>query len=461
MKSTNPSKVQTAGTMQGRNEKKKTGSSIIRRKPRTQISVADGSGGMVQVTDERFAPGEWPVAFDVPKESADHWTRYLLAGCEERGWSLSGLVEHQRHEDSGTKHVNRQNGQAPLIVVWERKRDEVMKVKARSSLPTDLTLDELQAFFDDVNERCASKAMSRFYRWGYLEYFGRPWLGELWLEDNLRLGPPSTQYDRSVDGPRAVIVSAKVNATCEADAAKVFNDLLTELGLFLSLIMTAVVQTANQPEQVWTWEIDAEGKTISSARQIGYIERNGPAQMPERGVVRPIPTYSLTRPAVSVRLSMEEQVTLPSDVSELWSHYKALKHEQKSKFLQGAAKWQEALTNWAKRRTLSFTLLVIACEALKPSDPKFNDHTINEVIAALLGDAVSARLKQDWFRAHDVRSQHVHLGELHGGEFQLSSMREFHDPSFDEAHRELSRIANAATIEWLRLRGDFVLSPLT
>jgi hypothetical protein len=319
----------------------------------------------------------------------------------------------------------------------------------------------LQTFFDAVNTCCAAKATSRYYRWSYLEYHGRPWLGELWLDDTLRLGPPSVQYDKAVYGPRAVIVSAAVEAVSEADASIVFRGLLTELSLFLSVVMKSVVQITDQSDAVWTSEIGADGKTVCSVRNLGYFELGGPLQMPARGVVQPVPLYSITRPCLSEHYGMEDQATLPADVGTLWAHYQALKSEQKSKFLQVAAKWQEALIHWKNRGTLSFTLLVVACEALKPSERDFNDHTINEVAGALLNDTVSERLKQDWFRAHYMRSQHLHLGEVRYGELQPSSMRDFFDPTLREAHWELSRVVNAAIIEWLSLRGDFTLPPLT
>ncbi len=57
----------------------------------------------------------------------------------------------------------------------------------------------------------------------------------------------------------------------------------------------------------------------------------------------------------------------------------------RAKFLQVAAKWQEAHMHWQDRDTLSFTLMVVACEALKPHGTDFKDHTIYEVIEALLG----------------------------------------------------------------------------
>jgi len=215
-------------------------------------------------------------------------------------------------------------------------------------------------------------------------------------------------------GPRAVLVSALVQAVSERDAGFVFEKDLQELCAFLSIVMRRNVEHANQ-RRTWTWEIGADGKTISGVRSLGYIEEHGPTQMAARGTYSPVPLYPVVRPDNALRGldGTQTEYALPSDVIELWGHFRALDEKQRRKFLQVAAKWQEAVMHWQDRSTLSFALMVIACEALKPSDRQFNDHRIDDVVEALLGAPPAARLKQDWFRAHHVRSMHVHQGELY------------------------------------------------
>jgi hypothetical protein len=101
-------------------------------KLKANISVADGAGGMMEVKDRRFENGDWPIKFDVPveQEQADRWPRYLSAGCHRRGWALSALGQLERAENSGTITITA-NGQPQLDIVWERKRDCPMKVRAR------------------------------------------------------------------------------------------------------------------------------------------------------------------------------------------------------------------------------------------------------------------------------------------------------------------------------------------
>ena len=62
------------------------------------------------------------------------------------------------------------------------------------------------------------------------------------------------------------------------------------------------------------------------------------------------------------------EISLRSDIADLWGLYRSLGAEQRIQFLQAAAKWQEAIIHWQDRPSLSFTLMVIACEALKPPD---------------------------------------------------------------------------------------------
>ena len=177
--------------------------------------------------------------------------------------------------------------------------------------------------------------------------------------------------------------------------------------------------------------------------------------MPLRPVTRP----DFSRPGIDG--SIEEE-SLPADSVDLWAAYCALTAERCRQFLQAAAKWQEALTHWSDRSTLSFALMVVACEALKPADAQFRDHTIYDVIAALLGAASAQRLREDWFRPQDVRHVHLHRGEFRGSEFLETAFTSgYHDPTFDEARRALAPITQEAIIEWLRLRGEFTMQPIT
>jgi hypothetical protein len=131
--------------------------------------------------------------------------------------------------------------------------------------------------------------------------------------------------------------------------------------------------------------------------------------------------------------------------------------EQRLQFLQAAAKWQEAMIHWQDRPSLSFALMAVSCEALKPSDTDKRQNCY-DVIEALLGKPTIDRIRQNPFPAQHVRSTHLHSGEFHGSEFiMMDFMRTYEDPSFREAHREMARVTPSAIIEWLKRRGTFDL----
>ena len=56
--------------------------------------------------------------------------------------------------------------------------------------------------------------------------------------------------------------------------------------------------------------------------------------------------------------------------------------------------------------------MVVACEALKPQDPHYKDHNVYHVIEALLSKQMADLLREDWFKAQDVRNAHLHCGEF-------------------------------------------------
>src|SRR5216683_1042966 len=181
---------------------------MVKTKSKATVMVADGAGGMVQVEDRRFKADDWPIRFEVPKEQADIWLRYFYAECEKRGWSSGGIGQLEARENSGSITVNAGDTPKPQLgVVWERKRGGPIKVCARS----EIAVTEAEELFKQVNERCRLGATERFYRRGQLQYEGLAWRGELWLDDTLRLTPPTRQDERALNGPRVILVDALVD----------------------------------------------------------------------------------------------------------------------------------------------------------------------------------------------------------------------------------------------------------
>jgi hypothetical protein len=231
---------------------------MVRRKSKATIMVADGAGGMAKVQDRRFENGDWPIRFVVPKEQADTWLRYFDAECGRRGWSSSGIGQLEAPENSGSITVSSGGPGSPqLAVVWDRKRDGPINVRAGSAGTPEFAVTDAQELFDQTNNRCRSGDTERFYWWGHLHYDGgRAWRGELWLDDRLRLGPPSQQYEKTLFGPRVIIVEAFVDCAGLNDAKFAFDQVLRELSAFLTAIMGTAVQLPEQ-RKTWTWTVGA------------------------------------------------------------------------------------------------------------------------------------------------------------------------------------------------------------
>ena len=95
---------------------------MAKSKMKASMSVADGSGGLVPVADERFSEGPWPVEFTIPAAEADDWMSYLNAECSSRVWSTAGISQLDSQENSGSLTI-REGKQSKLTIVWERPRD--------------------------------------------------------------------------------------------------------------------------------------------------------------------------------------------------------------------------------------------------------------------------------------------------------------------------------------------------
>jgi hypothetical protein len=424
---------------------------MAKSKSKAIFSVADGAGGMMEVKDRRFEKGDWPIRFDVTveEEQADRWPRYLSAECHRRGWSTSGLGQIDRAENSGTITITA-NGRPQLDIVWERKRDHPMKVRARLASRSHLSLAEAGLFFQDVNESCGSAVTEPLYVRGTLQYDGLAWRGELWLDDKTRLAPPSLQDETAVIGPRIVHVDAILECIGQPDVAYMRQQMHLEVSAFLSVVMRKAIRLADQG-RVWVWTADLNGCEV---RNLGYLEPANPLSMPIPGTVKPVPLYALDNPPRGIDGSTNE-ISLRNDVADLWKLYRSLGAEQRVQFLQAAAKWQEAVIHWQDRPSLSFSLMAVACEALKPPDADDRQNCY-DVIEALLGRAAVERIRQNLFPAQHVRSTHLHTGEFHGSELvMMAFLSSYQDPTFREAHSEMFLVAPKAIIEWLRRQGNF------
>src|SRR2546428_1223900 len=182
---------------------------MAKHKSNAQIHVADGAGGMRQVTDVRFEAGEWPITLVVPAKDAEVWMAHLNAEAEERGWGVSSFSQLDATENSGTLSVHTATGPSPptLDIAWDRLRGKELRLRARPSGEPVLSLDVARDFVNAVGTRARAGKTLRAHRRALLSYDGLPWRGALWLHADHRRGPPSRRSGTLV-GPQVVIVDS-------------------------------------------------------------------------------------------------------------------------------------------------------------------------------------------------------------------------------------------------------------
>jgi hypothetical protein len=286
----------------------------------------------------------------------------------------------------------------------------------------------------------------------------------MWLTPQLRLGPPSKQYDAALLGPRVVIVDAIVSGVDRHDAILEFPLLARQVAAFLTILLRREVKVSSLSALAWTWSVDESGQAETAVRQLGYVESEMPREMPRPGSAHEVPLVVVQRPDISrfsggIGASDTEQ-QLPSTplISGLVNE---LTQDRRRQFWQVATMLTLAYSLGYENQTAAFSWLVAACEALKPPGRAYQRHNIHDVVAVLLDNQTANLLKEDWFQAQAVRSDHLHTGAFRGSEFTHRGLvASFRDPSFDQAHDNLWFIAPAALIEWLKRGGVVVLPPI-
>jgi hypothetical protein len=433
-----------------------------KQKPSAQIQVADGAGGMRPVADLRFEAGEWPIELVVPAKAAETWMAHLSAEMEERGWSSSGLSQLDGAENSGTLSVHTTSGPSPqgLDIVWEKPRGAGLWLRARPSGIPVLSLEVARDFIEATSARQRTGKTLRAHQWELLTYDGLPWRGELWLESELRLGPPSKHPTHALLGPQVLIVDAMVEGIGQRGVNANFQTLLHELRVFLSVVLGLNI-TTNKFARGWVCDVD-EQLRIRDCRfgHVGYVETTKTPEFPSIGTAPPIERREARRPGLGptgIWPDMHEQ-WVPTDIEELWRTFTGLPVAKRDHFLRAGNAHRIARSMWPEQRTAYASFLVVACEALKPVGKRYENVNVYDVVASLLSSSEAEQLRKHSARPQRVRSKHFHRGELAAGELLPLLIHDyFADPSFTEMLSELSRVCRVCLIEWVRRGGEYTL----
>jgi len=434
---------------------------MAKQKSSAQIQVADGAGGMRQVTDLRFEAGEWPIELVVSAKNAETWMAHLSAEAEERCWNSSSFSQLDAAENSGTLSLHTADGPSPasLDIVWERPRGKELRLRARPSGDPALSLDVAQDFIDAIGTRLRTGKVLRAHRQTIFTYDGLPWRGELWLDGNHRLGPPS-KYPDTLLGPQILIVDSMMEGIGQQGVTVNFQRRLHELRVFLGFVLGLKLDMSKF-ERGWVYDADADADgrfTDCKLRNIGYVELAPQSGFPKRGCTRPVERRDVTRPGLGpygITSDMHEE-WVPGDIEQLWRRFMTLPPAKRDHLLRAGNAFLIAQLMWPDQRTAYAAFLVVACEALKPTGKRYDRMNVYDVVASLVSANDAQRLRQLSLHPQKIRSEHVHRGKLSAGELLPMLMHDhFMDPSFDEMLRTLSRVCRICLIEWLRCDGKY------
>jgi hypothetical protein len=338
-------------------------------------------------------------------------------------------------------------------------------VRARLAGTPEFPSELAAEFFATIQERCSKMAKTLFHCWGQLHYEGLPWRGEFWLDDRLRLGPPSREEGPvppfnlpMLWGPRVILVDAQVEALDGQDAGSAFREKLRELAIFLSIVTRIEISMPRNNVRTWTCRPDVNGQIECEVRQLGYHEPNLLQEMPAKGTTPPVRLKTVARPDLSLyglHNRDETEQWLPEDVVHLWRQFTSLPPDRRRQFLQAGNQWRLALAFHQESQTDSFAKMVVACEALKPPGQESDYFNVYDVVEALWGRAFADGLRRDGLRPQELRNAYFHRGEVQGDEIREPVwLSTFEDPSFSRALLAFQPVPPAAILEWLRLGGS-------
>ena len=430
-----------------------------KQKSGSLVHVPDGTGGMRQIADLRFEEGDWPIILNIPARDAENWMAHVSAETEERGWSSNSFAQLDSAENSGSLFVHTSIGQTPatLEIVWEKTRGKELHVRARPNGDPILSLTSAHEFINAITTRVREKKTLRAHRQALLIYDGLPWRGELWLDENHRLGPPSKHADWLL-APQAIIVDVMCEGIGQQGVMANFQQRLHEIRVFLSMVL-GIDTSINKIEFGWVPEINSQGNFSDCRLQnIGYIETVQTHGFPVVGSARPVERRVAERPGLGpygITSDVHEK-WVPTDIEQLWDSFMRLSSSKREHLLRAGNAHLSAAKMWPDQRTAYAAFLVVACEALKPEGKKFDELNVYDIVASLVSRDEAQRLRDLTYHPQKIRSGHLHRGELAAGELlPMFLHNHFRDPAFDEMLRTLSTVTQICLIEWLRFKGEY------
>lgn len=114
--------------------------------------------------------------------------------------------------------------------------------------------DEADEFLARVGERLEAGETDRGHRREILIYDGLAWRGELWLDADLRLGPPS-KFPEALSGCQVVVVDAMVEGIGQQGVTANFQTRVHELVIFLGFVFgmrPAPVRWRQELSRAWS-----------------------------------------------------------------------------------------------------------------------------------------------------------------------------------------------------------------
>ena len=433
---------------------------ILQNRSAAQILVSDGSGALVPLVDHVAADDDWPIKLEVSSVAANSWMEHFNAEIHARNWPGGGTSQLAAIGNAGSMTFNATGSTTPfeIQISWERPRNGNLFLYARTVPAAPNQLATARDFVDAVNSRHAANRLDRQYGRAVLVYHGLPWKGEVWLNETLRLGPPSKYPEGMLLGPQALIVDAICEGIGWQGVSSHFEKLIRELRIFLRVAIGIKLKLSGL-KHGWVAETNKETGVPSAAYgMIGYIETSLSTTLPMQGSAPPAERREVHMPKFGpqgIHLDMSEQ-WVPQDIEALWARLQTLPDKLREQFLRAGDVLLAADSLWPDHRTSHLAMNVAACEALKPPGKKFDHWNAYDVVTVFLGPRAANELRS--FKSHPqkVRSGHVHRGELAANELLTSASQDlFQDPSFDIMARSMIRAVRGCMIEWLRAGGNF------
>lgn len=297
------------------------------------------------------------------------------------------------------KIIQKENGVIPYIEVIPESND----------IPKEKWQGYAQSFIAETITAAFSEKKQKFFQRFYYSFLGPNLSGEYWLP-GFRFAPlfPNDEFPHLVNAERIFVIDLDVHAIDLLHANKLGYEKAERYSSYISFLLNIGLSKPDKQQQRWVLFHDEQKNELESKRyQFGFLDKNIPKVMPEKGELCPIGEMNSKSVWDKIRYA-GELISCPKETRKIIRAIENSSPSKRNAFDRCAKLYQVALTVGRHYPTIQMAYMVASVESIAKAENQYNK-SFSEFMRRHCPSIDNQFLN---YLYSSVRSGHFHSGEF-------------------------------------------------